>query len=75
MKKNAAFLLLNSLKDIICGHVRISIMLSIIFWTIYFQDLARNCTDKLQVFQWVLVADLFFFCYERDFMLPHVVSF
>ena len=45
-------------------------MRSIIFWTIYLYDLARNYIDKLSVFQWVLiVADLFLFCYERDFML------
>ena len=30
-----AFLLLNNLNDINCGHVRKCVMLSIIFWTIY----------------------------------------
>ena len=33
-EKNA-FLLLNNLNDISCGHVRKCVMLSIIFWTIY----------------------------------------
>ena len=30
-----AFLLLNNLNDIDCGHVRKRVMLSTIFWTIY----------------------------------------
>ena len=43
-----AFLFLNNLNDINCGHVGKCVMLSIIFKTIYLLDLARNCLDKLQ---------------------------
>ena len=50
------FLLLNNLNDINCGHVRKCVMRSIIFWTIYLQDLAQNYIDKLLVFQWVLIV-------------------
>ena len=36
-------------------------------------DLAPSCIDKLLGFPWTncapLVADLFLFCYERDFMM------
>ena len=42
-----AFLILNNLNDINCGHVRKCVMRSIIFWTIYLLDLARNYIDKL----------------------------
>ena len=66
------FLLQNSLNELNCGHVRKCVMRSIIFWTIYSLDLklyrqivgipmGTNCAP--------LVADLFLFCYERDFML------
>ena len=41
------FLLQNNLNDINCGHVRECVMRSIIFWTIYLLDLARNYIDKL----------------------------
>ena len=44
---NTCFSLLNNLKDIIYGHVRKYVMLSTIFWTMYSEDLARNCKDKL----------------------------
>ena len=56
--KNAHLSLLNNLKYILCGHVRTLVMLSIFFWTIYLYDLARNCIDKLQLFQWVLIVFL-----------------
>ena len=67
------FLLLNNLNDINCVHVRKCVMRSIIFWTIYLRfgsklyrqivsiPMGTNCAP--------LVADLFLFCYERDFML------
>ena len=42
-----AFLLLNNLTDINCGHVRKCVMLSIHFWTIYLYDLGRNFVDTL----------------------------
>ena len=67
-------LLLNNINDINCGHVRNCVMRSIIFWLIYFIrfgsklyrqivgiPMGTNCAH--------LVADLFLFCYERDFML------
>ena len=49
-------------------------MLPIIFWTLYLYDLARNYIDKIVGIPMgtncaPLVADLFLFCYERDFML------
>ena len=70
-----AFLLLNNLKDLNCGHVRKFLRLSISldnmhvfirFKTKLYRQIVRipmdtNCTP--------LVADLFLFCYERDFML------
>ena len=43
--ENRDFLLLN-LNNISYGHVRKCTMLSIIFWTLYY-DLAQNCVDKL----------------------------
>ena len=68
------YLLLNSLNDINYGHVRKCVMLSIIFWIYIFIrfgsklyrqivsiPMGTNCAP--------LVADLFLFCYERDFML------
>ena len=63
------FLLLNNPNDINCGHVRKSVMRSIIFWTIHLIEIiykivgspmGTNCAP--------LVADLFLFCYEREFM-------
>ena len=40
-----------------------------IFWIIFTPDLVLSYTDKLLVFRWApLLADLFLFCYERDFM-------
>ena len=47
---------------------------SLIFWAIYLYDLARNYIDKIVgismgTYGTPLVADLFLFCYERDFML------
>ena len=66
-------LLLNNVNDINYGRVRKCVMLSIIFWSIYLKDLARNYIDKLYVFQWVLIVllllQIFLFCYERDFIL------
>ena len=65
------FLLLNNLTDINCGYVKKCVIRSIIFWTIYkicpklYRQIVgipmgTNCAP--------LVADLFLFCYERDFM-------
>ena len=41
-----------------------------ISWIIFILDLGPSYTDKLLEFRWVqiLVADLFLYCYERDFM-------
>ena len=49
-------------------------MRSIIFWTTYYlEDLARNYRQIVGILIGTncapLVADLFLFCYERDFML------
>ena len=68
------FLLLNNPNDTNCGHVRKCVMRSIIFLDkifirfgskLYRQivgiPMGTNCAP--------LVADLFLFCYERDFML------
>ena len=68
------FLLLNNLNDINCGHVRKCVIRSLIFWAIYSYDFARNYIDKIVGIPMgtngtPLVADLFLFCYERDFML------
>ena len=61
--------ILFTLNDMFCCHVRKCMMLSIIFSTIasklYRQivgiPMGTNCAP--------LVAELFLFCYERDFML------
>ena len=68
------FLPLNNLNDINCGHVRKCVMLSIIFWTIFFitfgSKLYRQIVGTSMGTNGApLVADLFLFCYERDFML------
>ena len=68
------FLLLNNLKDINCGHVRKCVMRSIILWTIYLirfgSKLSRQIVGiPMGTYCAPLVADLFLFCYERDFML------
>ena len=68
------FLLLNNLNDLNCGHVRKCVMRVIIFLTIFLIrfgsklyrqivgiPMGTNCAP--------LVADLFLFCYERNFML------
>ena len=57
----------------IYGRVKKSVMPLFIFWIIFLLDLELNFIDKLLVFRWELncaplVADLFLFCYERDFM-------
>ena len=68
------FLLLNHLNDINCGHVRKCVMCSNylldnifirfaskLYRQIVGVPMGKNCAP--------LVADLFLFCYERDFML------
>ena len=57
----------------IYGHVRKSVMPLFIFWIIFLLALELNFIGKLLVFRMgtncaPLVADLFLFCYERDFM-------
>ena len=72
MRKPPIFSLLNNLKDISCDKVRKAVALPIIIWTIIKKRLklhkqiediliGTNCAP--------LVADMFIFCYERDFML------
>ena len=68
------FSLLQTIEGINFGLVRMYVTLCRIFWIILTSDLVISYTDKLLVFRWVqivlapLVADLFLFCYERDFM-------
>ena len=56
------------------GHVRMCATPYPISWIIFILDLGPSYTDKLLEFRWVrtncapLVADLFLYCYERDFM-------
>ena len=57
----------------IYGLVKKSVMPLFIFWITFSLDLELNFIDNLLVFQMgtncaPLVADLFLFCYERDFM-------
>ena len=68
------FLLLNNLNDINCGHVSKCVMRSIIFWTIFFIKFGSKLYRQIVSIPMgtncdPLVADLFLFCYERDFML------
>ena len=60
--------------DITFGLVRMYVTHYRFSWIIFILDLVLSYTDKLLVFRWVqtvapLVADLFLFCYERDFMI------
>ena len=66
-------LLQTIIEDITFGLVRMYVTPYRFSWTIFISGLALSYTDKLLVFRWVencapLVADLFLFCYERDFM-------
>ena len=65
------FLLMNNLNDINYGHVRKCVMLTIIFWTIYFGwKLYRQIVDITMGTNCApLVANLCLCCYDRDFML------
>ena len=72
--RNAHFSRLNNLNKLICGHIRKFVMLSIIFWTIIFFYLAQSCIEKNEYILidtncTPLVADLFLFCYQIDFVL------
>ena len=74
MIKMPFFLPLKNQNDINCGHVRKCVMLSISFWTIFFitfgSKLYRQIVGTPMGTNGApLVADLFLFCYERDFML------
>ena len=73
--RNELFSLLNNLKDIICGHVRTCVMLSINFWTIFIRFDTKIYRQIVGIPKGTycapLVAHLFLFCYER----VHVVSF
>ena len=66
-------LLQTIIDDITFGLVRMYVTPNRLSWTIFILGLALSYTDKLLVFRWVqncapLVADLFLFSYERDFM-------
>ena len=68
------FLLLNNLDDISCGHVRKCVMLSIIFCHSIFIRFGSKLYRQIVGIQMgtnfaPLDADLFCFCYEKDFML------
>ena len=61
------------IKDINFGLVRMYVTPYRFSWTIFILGLALSYTDKMVVFRCVqivlhFVADLFLFCYERDFM-------
>ena len=72
MIRNRFSLLQTIIEDITFGLVRMYVTPYRFSWTIFILGLALSYTDKLFVFRWVqivpLVADLFLFCYERDFM-------
>ena len=64
------FALLMYILITIYGRVKKSVMPLFIFWIIFLLDLELNFIDKLLVLGTncaPLVADLFLFCYERDF--------
>ena len=66
-------LLQTNIEDITFGLVRMYVMPYRFTLTIFILGLALSYTDKLLVFRLgtncaPLVADLFLFCYERDFM-------
>ena len=72
------FSLLQTIKVIIFGLVRMYVTPYRTFWIIFKLNLVISYTDKLLVFRWVLnwaplVADLFLFCYEIDFMILFLV--
>ena len=77
--KNGDFLqnsetILNNLNNVSCGHVRKCVMLSVIFWTIFFIRFASILYRQIVGIKMgmncaALVAELFLFCYERNFML------
>ena len=50
------------------GHVRMCATPYPISWIIFILDLGPSYIDKLLEFRWVQIADLFLFCYERDYM-------
>ena len=56
------------------GRVKMYVMRLPFCWTTLLFDLAPSCIDKYLSFLWALIllpliADLFLFCYERDFMM------
>ena len=74
VKMKMPFLLLNNLNDINSANVRKCVMLSIIFWTNLFITFGSKLCKQIEGIPMGtncarLVADLFLFCYERDFML------
>ena len=72
--KNAFFLLLNNLNDINCGHVKMCDALHYLLDNIFIRFGSKLCRQIVGIPMGTncapLVADLFLFCYERDFMLP-----
>ena len=77
--KKAFLLLLNNLNDINRCHVRECVMHSIIFLDNIFIRFGSKLYRQIVGIPMVtncapLVADLFLFCYERDFTIFYVVS-
>ena len=67
--KNVLFSLLMYTRITIYGLVKKSVMPLFIFWVTFSLDLELNFIGKLLGTNCApLVADLFLFCYERDFM-------
>ena len=63
------FLLLNNLNNTSCGNVRKFVMLSIIFIRFGSKLYRQIVGIPIGIYCTPLIADLFLFCYERDFML------
>ena len=56
------------------GHIKMYVIGWPFCWTTFLYDLAPSCIDKELGILWALLvllwfADLFLFCYERDFMV------
>ena len=71
--KNVLFSLLMYTRITIYGLVKKSVIPLFIFWITFSLGFELNFIGKLLAFRWgtncaPLVADLFLFCYERDFM-------
>ena len=66
---NAHFSLQNNLNDLNCGHVRKFVMLSILSFRKNIYKIYKTVGIPMGTNCVPLVASLFLFCFERDFML------